>query len=54
MGNSPSSGHGGEEDHVQRDIDGNQIGERPTKDKQGISKSDSNENPVSNPLHNNC
>jgi len=50
MGNSPSTGHGGEEDHVQRDIDGEEIEERPTEDKRRNSKSDSNENSISDPL----
>jgi len=53
MGNSPTTGHGGEEDRVQRDIAGLKSGERPTEEQSKpsiIYKSDSNETPVSNPL----
>jgi len=51
MGNSPSTGHGGEEDHVIRDnIAGDEINERPTEDMYRNSKSSSNETSISDPL----
>ena len=54
MGNSPSTGHGGEEDHVIRDMEVRNSGERPTEEQSKMStnsKSDSNENPGSKPPH---
>ena len=54
MGNSPSTGHGGEEDHVIRDMDGRNSGERPTEEQSKMStktKSDSYETPIPKPPH---